>query len=723
MTTPSTARKAGPLLGTGSQTAWPFTFKVFAAGDVAVTIANSSGAETVLVLNTDYSVSLNANQDTSPGGTITYPISGSALPVGSKLSITGDIDYDQPLDLPSGGNFSPLALENQLDRATMQIQQLKEEVDRSAKLPVTNSEDPQTLVADLLRLADSADNIDTAAASIASINTVADDLNEPVSEINTVATNIVNVNTVGNNIANVNTVAGVSANVTTVAGISANVTTVAGISANVTAVAGNATNINAVAGNATNINAVNANKTNIDAVAGNATNINAVAGNATNINAVNANKTNIDTVAGVAANVTTVAGISADVTTVAGISADVAAVENIAANVTTVAGIAPNVTTVAGISANVTTVAGVSSDVTTVATNSASVNSAAANMAAIIAAPSEAAAAAASAAAAAASAASGMYSAVQDKAADYTVVAADAGDLIRVDTSGGARTITLPAISTQVDGFKVAIAKWSGDANAVTIQRTGSDLINGSATYVLDAQYKSATFVADFQTNTWFAAGTGGGGTNILVDSFNGTGAQTAFTLSGDPGSENNTQVFVSGVYQEKDTYSVSGTTLTFSAAPPAGTSNIEVVWSIPLAIGTPSDGTVSTAKIADDAVTFAKMQNIATARLLGRSTAGTGDVEELTASTARTLLSLVVGTDVQAYDADLADLATNGAGTGNNQYVKRDASGKVPIGSTWKVYESAGVLYFEVSGVAKAKLDGSGNLTVTGNVTAYGTV
>jgi len=98
----------------------------------------------------------------------------------------------------------------------------------------------------------------------------------------------------------------------------------------------------------------------------------------------------------------------------------------------------------------------------------------------------------------------------------------------------------------------------------------------------------------------------------------------------------------------------------------------------------------------------------------------GTGST---TASAARTALGLAIGADVQAYDADLSDLATNGAGTGNSQYVKRDSSAKVPIGSTWKVYESGGVLYFEVSGTAKAKIDGSGNLTVTGNVTAYGTM
>lgn len=40
-----------------------------------------------------------------------------------------------------------------------------------------------------------------------------------------------------------------------------------------------------------------------------------------------------------------------------------------------------------------------------------------------------------------------------------------------------------------------------------------------------------------------------------------------------------------------------------------------------------------------------------------------------------------------------------------------------------WTITESAGVLYFKASGVNKMKIDASGNLTVTGDVTAYGTV
>lgn len=46
----------------------------------------------------------------------------------------------------------------------------------------------------------------------------------------------------------------------------------------------------------------------------------------------------------------------------------------------------------------------------------------------------------------------------------------------------------------------------------------------------------------------------------------------------------------------------------------------------------------------------------------------------------------------------------------------------KLPL-TTWTITETSGVLFFNVNGVAKAKLDASGNLTVVGNVTAYGSV
>lgn len=48
----------------------------------------------------------------------------------------------------------------------------------------------------------------------------------------------------------------------------------------------------------------------------------------------------------------------------------------------------------------------------------------------------------------------------------------------------------------------------------------------------------------------------------------------------------------------------------------------------------TPADGTVTTAKIVNDNVTYAKIQNVsATSRILGRKSVGVGDVEEATLS------------------------------------------------------------------------------------------
>ena len=63
---------------------------------------------------------------------------------------------------------------------------------------------------------------------------------------------------------------------------------------------------------------------------------------------------------------------------------------------------------------------------------------------------------------------------------------------------------------------------------------------------------------------------------NIAVDSFSGDGTTTAFTLASNPQNENNTSVFIDGIYQSKANYAISGTTLTFSEAPPNNTA-IEV--------------------------------------------------------------------------------------------------------------------------------------------------
>ena len=80
-------------------------------------------------------------------------------------------------------------------------------------------------------------------------------------------------------------------------------------------------------------------------------------------------------------------------------------------------------------------------------------------------------------------------------------------------------------------------------------------------------------------TTEWGEIGGAGGGASVISrDTFNGTGSQTTFVLSASVSDEINTQVYIDGVYQSKLTYSTSGTNLTFSTAPAAGTNNIEVI-------------------------------------------------------------------------------------------------------------------------------------------------
>jgi hypothetical protein len=77
----------------------------------------------------------------------------------------------------------------------------------------------------------------------------------------------------------------------------------------------------------------------------------------------------------------------------------------------------------------------------------------------------------------------------------------------------------------------------------------------------------------------------------FVTDTFSANGSGTVFTLSTAPANTSSILVAVSGVLQDPSTYSVAATTLTFSAAPPAGTGNISVRF-----LGIPASGVTTTA-------------------------------------------------------------------------------------------------------------------------------
>jgi hypothetical protein len=134
MTISATPRKAGPFIGDGVTVLLPFTFKVFARSDVLVVRADPQGVESELLLDGDYTVTLNLNQDSDPGGTVTLVVAledGYTAALGSKVPETqGAVFTDQ-------GGFFPRILNDSLDRLTILVQQLLERLNRTLYLPLS----------------------------------------------------------------------------------------------------------------------------------------------------------------------------------------------------------------------------------------------------------------------------------------------------------------------------------------------------------------------------------------------------------------------------------------------------------------------------------------------------------------------------------------------------------------------------------------------------------
>lgn len=164
MTISSTTRKTGIFTGNGVTVNLPFAFKVFDETDIAVIRADSTGAETTLTLTTDYSVTLNADQDGSPGGTVTLV---APLATGYTAVVTSNIGMLQAVKLTNQGGFFPAVLNNALDKLTIFAQQLSEKVDRSIKASITSGLSPDALLASIEASESNAAASATSAASSA----------------------------------------------------------------------------------------------------------------------------------------------------------------------------------------------------------------------------------------------------------------------------------------------------------------------------------------------------------------------------------------------------------------------------------------------------------------------------------------------------------------------------------------------------------------------------
>jgi hypothetical protein len=119
--------------GDGTQTVFPYTFKINAEADIQVIIRASNGTETVKTLTTDYTVS---GVGSSSGGNVTMVTAPSAT---ETIVIRRDTTQTQTVDLVENDPFTAETVEGAFDKSVAIAQELQEEVDRSIKLSRTNT--------------------------------------------------------------------------------------------------------------------------------------------------------------------------------------------------------------------------------------------------------------------------------------------------------------------------------------------------------------------------------------------------------------------------------------------------------------------------------------------------------------------------------------------------------------------------------------------------------
>ena len=148
MTIERESRRSDVYLGDGRNTSLPFGFKVFLPTEIVV-VLNENGVERTLSHGHGCTVSLNAEQDVQPGGTVRLD---APLPTGSKAVVLSNVRPLQQVDLTNQGGFYPDVLNAVHDRLTMLIQQLMELQDRTPQVPATDNVTGKELARQIVEL-------------------------------------------------------------------------------------------------------------------------------------------------------------------------------------------------------------------------------------------------------------------------------------------------------------------------------------------------------------------------------------------------------------------------------------------------------------------------------------------------------------------------------------------------------------------------------------------
>ena len=377
--------------------------------------------------------------------------------------------------------------------------------------------------------------------------------------------------------------------------------------------------------------------------------------------------TSLETLGAITDDISTVAGIQANVTSVASNSSNINTVAGSISNVNTVAGISSNVTTVAGISSNVTTVAGIQANVTTVAGISSDVTAVA-----------------------------GISSNVTTVAGAVTNINTVAGSIANVNTvAGNMGTVNDFAARYRVGSSDPTDSLDEGDlfynttSNALKFYN-GSAWVSVNVTGIGSvADDSSPQLGGNLDVNGNSIVSTSDGNISITP---NGTGDVILDGLKY-PQADGS-----AGQFLKTD----GSAQLSFASVTQATGNELEnVVEDTTPQLGGMLD--VNGNALGDGTLELIKFSETASA------------VNEFTVKNAAT--------------GNAPELQATGDDTNIDIKLVPKGTGDVVVGAVsvkftnWTITEDSGVLKFATGGTNKMKLDASGNLTVVGDVTAFGTI
>lgn len=143
--------------GNGAAVQFPFSFRVWETTELLVQVTGADG----VVHDVTAQCSITLSDD---GGVVTYAPGGVPLPAGHTLVILRNMSFLQDVRLITGTRFDPAVIEDALDRATAERQQLRERLGRAVVVPADSTDSPEELA---WKIFDARDRAEAAAGNAA----------------------------------------------------------------------------------------------------------------------------------------------------------------------------------------------------------------------------------------------------------------------------------------------------------------------------------------------------------------------------------------------------------------------------------------------------------------------------------------------------------------------------------------------------------------------------